>query len=147
MKLRKNWPSAKRYRITGSIQPGQGRGRVLGYPTVNLPVTRSVPHGVYAGYVYWQRKKYPAAIFIGAAITFGETQVQAEAHILADVAAVLKRAVRRPITIECVQWLRANKKFRSVSALQDQMAVDIINIHLCLQGLSKKWSLSPHSSR
>lgn len=103
-------------------------------PTINIPLRRPIPHGVYAGWVWVNNRRYAAAIFIGNAATFGESDVRVEAHLLDFFGTVTATAV----TIESQKFLRPNQKFCSVSVLQQQMAKDIMNVRLCLQASSKK---------
>lgn len=120
------------YLITGSVKPHRGRGRGLGVPTLNLEAPDTVPDGVYAGVVSSGQQQFPAAIFVGAAITFEETERQVEAHLLnaaVDISGV--------ITVELTHWIRDNQKFKDATALQQQMAADLITIQQCLQASSK----------
>lgn len=123
------------YTVTGTVQAHRGRGTKLGFPTVNLALTAStnIPHGVYAGYVAWPHHRQPAAIFVGPAITFDETDGQIEAYLL-DWSGDLSNTA---ITIELQQWVRENQKFTSASALQQQINLDIKAIRQCLLELSK----------
>jgi len=125
------------YSVHGIVQAHRGRGTELGFPTVNLPLHQDIPHGVYAGYVVWNENGKPhrqaAAIFVGPAITFAETDVQVEAYLL-DWSGDLANT---EITIELLQWMRGNEKFPSAKALQDQITLDIKAIQTCLQELSK----------
>jgi riboflavin kinase/FMN adenylyltransferase len=65
----------------GIVVHGEGRGRLLGFPTANLD---SIPHllvpelGIYAGAVLGHR----AAISIGTNPTYGGTERRVEAHLL-----------------------------------------------------------------
>lgn len=120
------------YVITGQVIPHRGRGRSLGVPTLNLAAADTVPDGVYAGVVSSSQQHFPAAVFVGAAITFGETERQVEAHLLnADV------DINGVITVELTHWIRANQKFNDAAALQQQMAADLITVQQCLQASSK----------
>lgn len=90
---------------------------------------------MYAGYVWLKHKRYEAAVFIGPAITFGETDVQLEAHLLIEPPLISQGEIA---TVECVTWLRPNQKFVTPTALQQQIAQDIKQIQACLQALPKK---------
>ena len=120
------------YRIDGEVQAHRGRGRQLGVPTLNIPLTVNIPDGVYAGVVSSGSQRFSAAVFVGAAITFGETERQVEAHLLnADV------DISGLITVELTHWIRDNQAFTDAAALQQQMATDLITIQQCLQASSK----------
>lgn len=125
------------YQFSGAIAPHRGRGRQLAVPTLNIAPPAEVPDGIYAGFVlhadlHQQLQRWPAAIFVGAAITFGETERQAEAHIL-DAAVDMTGT----ITLELTHFIRPNQQFPDAAALQAQMAWDIAAIKQCLQESSK----------
>jgi riboflavin kinase/FMN adenylyltransferase len=84
----------RHYRIIGGIIPGKGRGKQLGFPTLNMqPPAQIIPQqGVYAGFcvlgdgqdeVCLSGKRLPAVFSIGQARTFGEEHpLLIEAHLL-----------------------------------------------------------------
>ena len=119
--------------VKGKIKSHRGRGTKLGYPTINLPLTSDIKHGVYAGYVRYNCTPLPAAIFVGPALSFNETEPQVEAHLLDWSGDFLAQ----PVVIEAVSFIRDNKKFESAEALQQQIADDISRIRVCLQESSK----------
>lgn len=76
------------FTVTGTVTPGDRRGRELGFPTANVPTsgTTAVPaDGVYAG---WLRRtdaeeSLPAAISVGTNPTFaGERHRRVESYVL-----------------------------------------------------------------
>lgn len=127
---------AVQYQFSGPISAHRGRGRQLAVPTLNIQPPAEVPDGIYAGFVLKSTvqavQRFPAAIFVGAAITFGETERQAEAHVL-DAAVDMTGE----ITLELTHFIRGNYQFPDAAALQTQMAKDIVEIKQCLQELSK----------
>ncbi|MCZ7625947.1 MAG: riboflavin kinase [Candidatus Methylomirabilis sp.] len=68
----------------GVVERGARRGRALGYPTANLPVTSDVmvPDGVYAGQAWIKQGLHKALINIGRAPTFGNEARRVEVHLL-----------------------------------------------------------------
>jgi riboflavin kinase/FMN adenylyltransferase len=103
---------------------GEGRGRQLGFPTANLRVSGhcAIPEGgVYAGYVRWGDKRYPAVANIGYRPTFGEEEYTIEAHLLDFDHDLYGQEVR----LEFVERLRAERRFASVEALRAQIGEDI----------------------
>lgn len=120
------------YQISGEVQAHRGRGQQLGVPTVNITAPTEVPDGVYAGWLTHQQHCWPAAIFVGAAITFGETDRQVEAHLL-DVEVTLSGTV----TLCISEFIRPNQQFPDAASLQRQMILDIEAIRQCLQVSSK----------
>ena len=61
------------WRIRGKVEPGHGRGKGLGFPTLNLPLAygQDVAHGIYAMRVYHKGRRYDAAGYVGSSPTFG----------------------------------------------------------------------------
>ena len=63
----------------GIVVKGDGEAAKQGYPTANINVSREdvdLKTGVYAGYVFYRKEKYPAAIVIQ------DRPWKVEAHIL-----------------------------------------------------------------
>ena len=125
----------RRFSVLGRVVRGDGRGRQLGYPTVNLDVRGAVlpPAGVYfaeaslgnarpAGEV-----RYPAVVNIGNRPTFsndGTTEpgsATVEAHLL-DFDGDL---YGREVELHFDERHRGEKKFPSAAALAEQIAADI----------------------
>lgn len=123
------------YTVTGVVRHRSGRGTTLGYPTANLSLAHmmesAISVGIYAGYVEFNQQVYQAAIFVGAAETFGETEVQLEAYLL-DFEGDMYNA---SITVELIQKIRDHKKFSSADALHTAITQDIIETRQCLQEL------------
>lgn len=117
----------------GKIQPHRGRGKQLGYPTINIPLTQNIKHGVYAGYVRYHCTPLPAAIFVGRAVSFNETEAQVEAYVLDWSDSFPDQEV----VIEGHNFIRENRKFSSTTELQMQIAKDIIQVRSCLPELYK----------
>ena len=93
------------YRLIGNIVPGRGKGKQLGFPTLNLEKPQQIvpAEGVYAGTaevaesiekVCIAKERIPAALSIGRATTYGAGQsLLIEAHLLSRQ----RRAIYRPI--------------------------------------------------
>jgi riboflavin kinase/FMN adenylyltransferase len=101
------------------------RGRNLGFPTINLlfPNQVLVPaHGVYSTRVLFEDLNYPAVTNIGVRPTFGGTDtVTVESYILGFEGELYGRDV----TVEFHRFQRPEMKFEDVSALSEQIALDI----------------------
>jgi riboflavin kinase/FMN adenylyltransferase len=113
------------YALSGSIVPGRGAGRRLGFPTINLlPGEREtmVPaDGVYLCRVDALGRTFDAVLNIGHRPTFdGETR-SIEAHLL-DV-----RFAESPRTavFRLVERLRPERRFENPAALASQIAEDV----------------------
>jgi riboflavin kinase/FMN adenylyltransferase len=83
-----DWPEralGRRYAVEGTVVPGAGRGRGLGFPTANLrtPAGILLPgRGVYAGRATTGEESWTAAINVGINPTFGHEPLHVEAHLL-----------------------------------------------------------------
>jgi riboflavin kinase/FMN adenylyltransferase len=116
------------HRVRGVVVHGHQRGRVLGYPTVNLEEDNEgfIPKsGVYAGSVEVLGVEYLAGISVGKNPTFTDvTRNQVEAHALdADFDAYGSVA-----EVRFTNWLRDNVPFASVEELIEALHGDFRNI-------------------
>ncbi|NOZ86573.1 MAG: riboflavin biosynthesis protein RibF, partial [Deltaproteobacteria bacterium] len=69
--------------VSGKVKRGAGRGATLGFPTANLFMEPRLlpPLGVYACMALLRDKKWPAAVHLGPAPTFG-VPYTVEAHLI-----------------------------------------------------------------
>lgn len=114
------------YAIRGIVQRGDGRGRLLDFPTANLtpPAGKLVPaNGVYACWTQAQGQRYPSVVNIGVRPTFHASShtVLLESHLL-DFSADL---YGQSITVEFIARLRNEVKFPSAEALVEQIRHDV----------------------
>ncbi len=119
-KLLGYWPVLK-----GRVVRGDGRGRLLGFPTANICVAPDLLlplSGVYAGCAYLEGKSYPAVLNIGKCPTFKESgEITVEAHLLEYEGCAYGKAIE----VELYQRLRGEKKFADSSELVEQIRKDI----------------------
>lgn len=114
------------YEISGTVVKGRDRGgRVLGFPTANVLLSRQAPPklGVYAVEVEVNGKRYGGAANLGYNPTFGDTDLSLEVHILdfnEDIYA-------KPITIHFIDRLRDEKRFSGPAELAEQIRKDVEN--------------------
>ncbi len=119
------------YAVTGRVVRGDGRGRRLGYPTVNLevPADKLLPAaGIYAGTCRTPAGAYPAAISIGTRPTFGPGDLQVEGHLLGFSDDLYDRTVSLAVAAR----LRDEVAFETVEALVAQMAADVAAVPAAL---------------
>ncbi len=114
------------YSIHGRVVKGRGDGRALGFPTANLAVTSElIPDGgVYAVMATFNAKAYPAVLNIGTAPTFTHAMAGkegVEAHLL-DFKGNM---YGKNIEIKFFRRLRAEKRFKSASALAKRIEMDV----------------------
>lgn len=112
------------FSISGIAVSGDHRGRILGFPTVNLEVTRdmAVPaKGVYATITRVHDKAMPSVTNIGVRPTFGGGKQIIETHIL-DFQGHL---VGEKIEVSFLDRLRDEKKFDNAEDLISQIKKDV----------------------
>jgi riboflavin kinase/FMN adenylyltransferase len=129
------------YRLIGKITPGRGKGRQLGFPTLNMQTPSQIipQEGVYAGFaligdseedICCSDNRLPGpsracreAVFsIGHAVTFGDQHSQLiEAHILD---ANLADMSGKWLAMDFVDLIRTQRRFESPEILAAQIAKD-----------------------
>lgn len=113
------------YALDGTVVHGDHRGRELGYPTANLAWVGdpTVPaDGVYAGWLDAGGERLAAAISVGTNPQFGGLERRVEAHAIDRAGLDLYDA---PARVEFTARLRGQERFADVSALVEQMALDV----------------------
>jgi riboflavin kinase/FMN adenylyltransferase len=113
------------YSIDGKCVSGQGLGRKLGFPTLNLSVKpgKLLPVGIFAGLVEAGKELFPSAIFIGRRSTVSNNGlIFPEAHLL-DFKGDWKK---KDITIHLLSKIRDEKKFRDVNELVENINKDVV---------------------
>lgn len=121
------------YRLFGRIVSGRGKGREIGYPTLNMEIPKQIlpAEGVYAGYVilsgnpemsFGEGELIPAVFSLGQARTFGdEFPLLIEAHLLK---AQMQPIIATHMALDFVKYIRSQHKFPSVEALVGQIQAD-----------------------
>ena len=121
----------REYRVSGIVEVGDQRGRLLGFPTANLPVSNdaAVPaDGVYAGWVTVPDEAagpWPAAVSVGTNPTFAGLERRVESYVL-DRTDLALYGVQ--IHVDFVQHLRGQIVFDGVDSLITQMRKDVARV-------------------
>jgi riboflavin kinase/FMN adenylyltransferase len=114
------------FTISGEVAHGDERGRELGYPTANLvpdPAYVTPGHGVYAARaVTHDGATHAAAVSIGVRPTFVTGRGELIEAFLLDFEGDLYGT---DLELGFLKRLRGEKRFESVTALVDQMALDV----------------------
>ena len=113
------------FTLAGEVVHGDERGRTLGYPTANLiPRAGFVTpgHGVYAALAKTAQRTFPAAVSIGVRPTFATGRGELVEAYLIDFDGDLYGS---RLELAFLKRLRGEKRFESVDALVDQMALDV----------------------
>jgi riboflavin kinase/FMN adenylyltransferase len=135
------------YRLIGNIVPGRGKGKKLGFPTLNLGKPQQIipAEGVYAGLVEIgnseeqvcsTKRKIPAAFSIGRITTYGANQaLLIEAHLLADNAG---QFTSQYMAMDFIERIRSQQKFETEKALVEQICRDCQKVQQILHNLVMK---------
>lgn len=114
--------------LEGRVRPGQKRGRLLGFPTANIPLGRRVSPllGVFAGWVTIldddNDMLLPAVANIGRRPTIGGTKEPLlEVHLIDFQGDLYGKRLR----FTPISKLRDEQKFESLEALQKQLHADV----------------------
>lgn len=109
-------------KITGKVIHGLARGRRLGFPTANLSSKHNLEEGIYLAYSWLRGERIPTLLFVGAARTFGNTDMKTELYFLdyKKEESITGENVR----VDVLKKIRANIKFDSAGALITQMKKD-----------------------
>lgn len=114
-------------KITGKIIHGAGRGRALGFPTINLDsAPADLSFGVYAAWVTLSDKRFLGAVNYGPQPTFSGKNPILEVFILDFPSG--EDWYGKNVTVEIVKKIREIKKFASVEELKLQIQRDVEEI-------------------
>lgn len=110
-------------KFTAQVIPGQGRGKILGFPTFNLQIPPSLETkpGIYAGWVWINNQKYLGAFHFGPIPVFSDATPHLEVFVLDYNSSV-------PITsliFELVHYLRPIRNFKNPTSLSRQISRDV----------------------
>jgi riboflavin kinase/FMN adenylyltransferase len=116
----------RNYSVHGTIVKGSGRGKRIGFATINLsaPPARKLlpPEGVYAVRAQTPRGEFGGMMNLGPRPTFGESGKTLEAHLFDTSQDLYDSYVR----LDFVQYLRETKRFSGAGELSAQLQKDEI---------------------
>ncbi len=118
-----------------TTKPGFGRGKTLGFPTINMEIPDALlneKRGIYAARVTLQGATYSAALYFGPPITFGITTEQLEVYLL-DVTDLSPTPHNTPIACTHVAFIRDIATFKDAETLTQQMHADVAMTRRALQ--------------
>lgn len=122
------------YSVIGHVSHGERRGRLLGYPTINVvpPSPRKLlpPAGVYAVRVETPAGAFGGMMNLGPRPTFDDARTSLEAHLFDADVSLYGAAVR----IAFVARLRDTQRFDGPEALVRQLRHDEIAARATLDG-------------
>jgi riboflavin kinase/FMN adenylyltransferase len=111
------------YYIKGRVLPGRQVGRVLGFPTVNIPIAEGkiIPRpGVYRTAIPIDGKIYSGVTNIGVCPTFELRSVHLEGYIINFNGNLYNKELK----VFLLDFLRDEKAFSSLDELKDQINID-----------------------
>jgi riboflavin kinase / FMN adenylyltransferase len=111
------------FSLTGKIRSGEGRGRAILFPTLNLdPEQELLPKlGVYATESAIEGRLYPSVTNVGTRPTFDGHGVTVESHLLGFHGEMMQATME----VRFHARLREEKKFSGPEQLRAQIARDI----------------------
>lgn len=114
---------------------GKGRGKELGFPTVNMEVPQDIgiEEGVYAGWFSVDGKTYGSAIHFGTTPTFGENDIVLEAHLLDIDDNSMPEVANKDIEIDILEKIRDVEKFEDTEDLIIKICRDVERIRNILK--------------
>ena len=126
----------RNHQTSGIVERGRQWGRRLGFPTANLARNSEgmLPaDGIYAGWLWVEGERMPAAHSVGTNDTVGAVPRLVESHVLGrnDLDLYGLR-----VTVEYVDRIRAWQKFESTDELIAQIGTDVANCEQILKGIS-----------
>lgn len=121
------------YSLQGEVVQGDGRGRMIGYPTANIALVPELllpMRGVYATFARLGSRRLLSLTNIGLRPTFLQrSSLNVETHIL-DFDELI---YHQQITLEFVSFLRPEQRFYSTHELTEQIEMDIIEARKALE--------------
>ena len=118
--LDRNWS------IDGKVSVGRKMGRKIGFPTCNIKLNDYViaKPGVYAVNILINKNKklLRGIANLGYRPTFNQKEILLEVHIFN----FSKNLYNKHLTIEFIDFIRKEKKFKNINQLKKQINLDII---------------------
>lgn len=106
---------------------GDGRGKTLGFPTINLqiPWNLVLTPGIYAVWIWINGVKYAGALHYGSVPTFNKIEQTLEVFVLTKKNLSNAEVQRSRLAVTVVEKLRPVMKFADSKALVAQMERDV----------------------
>jgi riboflavin kinase / FMN adenylyltransferase len=114
---------------------GKGRGKFMGFPTINMqvPAGFELVFGIYAVWVTIDAITFKGAMHWGPIPTFDDEKASLEVFLLGLEHQELSSSDTSKIDIVVVERLRDVEKFSSVNELTQQITDDVSKVRKILQ--------------
>lgn len=112
------------YHVSGDVVSGDGRGRFIGVPTINLalPVdAMEIKHGVYGTYTEIDGKRYRSVTNVGSRPTFGQSKFAVETNLLGYSGDSL---LGNHAVVYFYKYIRPIRKYRTAEELVERIEKD-----------------------
>ena len=130
------------YSVSGPVVAGDARGRLLGFPTLNVDIADSrkllPPDGVYAVRVEGSRGRFDGMMNLGGRPTFGDERRRIEVHLF-DVGGDF---YGDRVDVAFVARLRDTMRFSGPDALVAQLRLDADAARSALTALAESGNLN-----
>lgn len=110
--------------LAGTVRSGRRQGRRLGFPTINISVSRSITKdqwGIYFSLVKIGHAIYPGVTHLGPPKTFSLVRATCETYLLTLRRDLYHQKVEKKLIFK----FRDVEKFDTVGALKKQIQKDI----------------------
>lgn len=107
---------------------GKGRGKLLGFPTINLVIPQEfqLEDGIYAVKVLIHGQQFIGAMHFGPIPTFNESEKTLEVFLIDISSEAIPSTENTDIEIETQEYLREVKGFKNQEELAKQMSEDVL---------------------
>jgi riboflavin kinase/FMN adenylyltransferase len=118
------------YAIEGIVEKGAGRGKKLGFPTINISTASQIlPAGVFHTQTEIGKQRFESLTNIGSAPTFADNAA-ATIKIETHIPGFRRMIYGKKVTIFFIRKIRAEIKFSSSQSLMEQISQDIANLDI-----------------
>jgi riboflavin kinase / FMN adenylyltransferase len=118
------------YAIEGIVEKGAGRGRALGFPTINISTANQIlPAGVFQTQTAIGKQRFASVTNIGSAPTFADNAA-APIKIETHIPGFQRMIYGKKVTIFFIKKIRAEIKFDSSQSLLEQIRRDIASLNI-----------------
>ncbi|WP_022846435.1 MULTISPECIES: riboflavin biosynthesis protein RibF [unclassified Desulfurobacterium] len=113
--------------VIGISVKGQGIGKTLGFPTVNIEPEKIlvIPFGVYEVNMKYDGKTFKGIANYGVRPTFKGVNPTLEVHIIGEDLEVKEKST---VKVDFIDFIREERKFKSVEELKKQIKLDVDRI-------------------